>query len=82
MADTLKRLIAWLWHRWPFTMTAVVVIAFLISKIYPVVKAWFDLKKAALDAKKADLEIRKLEREEKKWRNDRPRCHFRRSKNI
>ena len=66
MPEPLKHLVAWLLQRWPYTVTGVVVIAFLISRLYPVVKAWLDLKKAALDAKKADLEIKKLEREAKR----------------
>ena len=65
MPDPLKRLIGWLWDRWPLVMTAVVIVGFVISRIYPIVKNWLDLRKARLDAEKARLEIRKLERDEK-----------------
>lgn len=64
MPEPLKHVVASLWQHWPYTTAAVVVIAFLIAKVFPILKELLGFKKQTLDIKKAGLEVKELERKE------------------
>jgi len=63
MWEVFKHLVQWVTDRWPYTVTTVVVISFLLTKAFPVLKAWLDLRTQKPHVDEAELSVEQLNTE-------------------
>jgi len=63
MWEVFRHLVQWITDRWPYTVATVLIISFLLTKTFPVLKAWLDFRIQEVHLNETELNVEQLNTE-------------------